>query len=92
MELSNANFDSCLVFLQHSYTALHIAACKGHLEIVKMLVERYNCLVDAFARDEVTPLLLAAASGHEDVVEYLLDHEAAIDSTRVSQPLYNSSL
>ena len=52
-----------------------------------MLVERHNCLVDAPARDEVTPLLLAAASGHEDVVEYLLDHEAVVDSTRVSQPL-----
>ena len=68
------------------YTALHIAASKGHLEIVKVLVEKYECTVDAAAEGQTTPLLLAAASGHEDIVEYLLDHDADIDSLRVSPP------
>ena len=66
------------------YTALHIAACKGHLQIVEMLVEIYNCRVNGAAQNNITPLLLAAASGHKDVVEYLLDHGADKNSMRVS--------
>lgn len=53
-----------------------------------MLVEKHKCLVDAPAKDQITPLLLAATSGHEDVVGYLLDNKADMHAVRVSQPLY----
>ena len=58
---------------------LHIAAYKGNLEIVKILVEKS---ADINARDEYflsTPLLDACMKGHHDVVKYLLDKGAIVN-------------
>jgi len=52
-------------------TALHLAACEGHLDCVKFLLEK--CAVDASPRDRwgQTPLDGARDFGHSAVVQYL---------------------
>ncbi|KAI9772757.1 MAG: hypothetical protein M1835_006238 [Candelina submexicana] len=59
------------------YTALSWAAARGHLGVVKLLVE------SGLARTEIkdvsqgkTPLAWAAVEGHSEVVRLLLDHGA----------------
>ncbi|KAJ1564550.1 hypothetical protein HK096_007450, partial [Nowakowskiella sp. JEL0078] len=51
-------------------SALHYAASKGFLEVVRWLVQ--NCAdPEASTLDGITPLHMAAASNHVDVVQYL---------------------
>ncbi|KAJ1546036.1 hypothetical protein HK096_005624, partial [Nowakowskiella sp. JEL0078] len=51
-------------------SALHYAASKGYLEVVKLLIQ--NCAdPEANTLDGITPLHLAASSNHVDVVQYL---------------------
>lgn len=64
-------------------TPLHEAALNGHLEIVKLLVERgANVNMQSFDMFLDTPLIDASANGHIEVVKYLLDHGA--DPTMVN--------
>lgn len=53
---------------------LHAAAYNGHLECVKLLIEKGK--VDVNHRDDVggTPLMRAAWGGHAEIVEWLLEH------------------
>ncbi|KAL6620315.1 hypothetical protein ACP70R_035454 [Stipagrostis hirtigluma subsp. patula] len=58
-------------------TALHTAAGRGYLDLVRIM-----CLLDASlvrARNNLlnTPLICAARGGHAGVVGYLIDHDAA---------------
>jgi len=55
-------------------TALAWAACNGHDEVVKMLLERREVYPDQSDFFGLTPLAYAAWKGHEDVVEMLLEH------------------
>ena len=50
-------------------TALHEAACSGHLAISKLLVE--TGLTMTKDNDGLTPLMMAAVNGKSDMVEYL---------------------
>ncbi|KAJ4364387.1 hypothetical protein N0V83_008980 [Neocucurbitaria cava] len=50
-------------------TALHIAASRGHLDIVKLLGNLID--INSGSSSKHTPLHLAAASGHTEVVKYL---------------------
>lgn len=52
------------------YTALAWAACRGHFEMVKYLVER-GANTHATNRDGQTALMMAATQGHQSVVNYL---------------------
>ncbi|MFP3025899.1 MAG: ankyrin repeat domain-containing protein [Wolbachia sp.] len=54
-------------------TALHFAAERGHLDIVKYLVDK-EANVDAQDNDGCTPLHIAAQNSHFDIVEYLINH------------------
>ena len=57
-------------------TPLGDAAFHGHLEIVKLLLDR-NADVDATNRDGNTPLIVAAFMCRTDVVQYLLEKGAS---------------
>ncbi|OAD75351.1 hypothetical protein PHYBLDRAFT_94736, partial [Phycomyces blakesleeanus NRRL 1555(-)] len=65
-------------------TPLHFAASRGHLEVVKCLLEDYAVSVDSRDKEgEVrgkmnhTPLINAASKGYMSIVEYLLDEAHA---------------
>ena len=73
---------------------LHYAASKGHVNIVKTLLDNGS---DMDAKDEssVTPLFLAAQAGHATVVRQLLDRgsKAAGDATTGGQTaLHNAAM
>ena len=62
------------------FTPLMIAAARGHLHIVKYLIDNgadINAL--SYNDDHVTPLILAAGSGHLDVVRYLVKKGADVN-------------
>ncbi|CAB4008909.1 transient receptor potential cation channel subfamily A member 1-like, partial [Paramuricea clavata] len=60
------------------FSPLHIAASKGHLSIVEMVVAFDNNIIDWPNKYRRTALLTAASSCKTDVVKFLLDKNAAI--------------
>ena len=50
---------------------IHMAAVKGHLDIVKYLVENQRCHPSSLDYSGTTPLYLAASDGHLPIVRYL---------------------
>lgn len=71
------------------YTPLHVAAEKGHLEVVKTLIQN-GAVVDARDEEMNTPLLLAVRNnGTLGVVKYLVEHGADIraKNNRGAMPL-----
>lgn len=60
-------------------TALTIAADKGHLKFVELLLQRQAC-VEVKNKKGNSPLWLAANGGHINVVKNLKNHNADIDS------------
>ena len=59
-------------------TPLTIAAEKGNMEIIKMLVEDGKAVVNDPSSYGVTPLIAAAAAGNDKVVEYLIAQGADV--------------
>ena len=59
-----------------AWSALQMAADKGHLEVVKLLVEKGAEIDYPHPINKMTPLHLAAYSGHDEVVKYLLSKGA----------------
>ena len=57
-------------------TPLHMAAAKGHTEVVKLLLAK-GAQPDVKAKDGSTPLHLAAEGGFKDIVELLLTAQKA---------------
>jgi len=58
-------------------TPLHFAADKGHLDVVKYLVnQKTDINAQANGYSPGTPLHLASQNGHLDVVEYLVNRNA----------------
>jgi len=75
------------------YTPLHVAAEKGHLEVVKILIQN-GAVVDARDEEMNTPLLLAVRNnGTLDVVKSLVEHGADIlaKNNRGAMPLKSAS-
>jgi ankyrin repeat protein len=78
-------------------TALHIAATKGHLDLVKALTE-HAAQTDPLGPDRKTPFLMAFEKGNKEVMELLatsganinakgeLDNPALITATRNQDP------
>jgi ankyrin repeat protein len=60
---------------------LWVAALKGHLDIVRFLVEG-GAAKDQAQNDGATPLLVAAGEGHLDIVRFLVAAGAAKDQAR----------
>ena len=59
-------------------TPLTVAAEKGNMEILRMLVEEGTASVNLPSSYGVTPLLAAAAAGQTDAVNYLLENGADV--------------
>ena len=57
--------------------AAYVAAAKGHLKALKMLVEKDEAVVDLKAWNGETPLIAASKSGMFDVCEYLVGEKNA---------------
>ena len=65
-------------------TCLHIAAQEGHIDMVKMLVEK-GASVNALDNDKYSPLLAASSQKHFHVVQFLLDSGADPKATNSGQ-------
>lgn len=52
--------------------AIHHAAKKGRLEVIKLLAGKYSCDVDLRTFGGYTPVHLAAMNGHTHCVELLI--------------------
>lgn len=59
-----------------AWSALHISANKGQLEVVKLLVERGADLNYRHPITKMTPLAMAAVDGYTEIVTYLLSKGA----------------
>ncbi|MFT4792447.1 MAG: ankyrin repeat protein [Paracoccaceae bacterium] len=59
---------------ENGWTALHIAARKGNVEIIRLLLKQPNLDVNAKNKWKSTPLMIAAGSGDLSIVEFLLIH------------------
>jgi len=65
---------------ENGWTALHIAARNGNVEIVRLLLAKPNLDVNAMNKWKSTPLMIAAGSGNLDIIDLLLLHpRTAID-------------
>ncbi len=64
---AGANVNSFL----NGVTALHTAILKGHLDIVKVLVEEVGAKIDALAINGQTPLDIAKEQKNEEMINYL---------------------
>ncbi len=61
---------------QGKFTALHIAAHEGHIDLVRSLVTHDDINLEIQDSSGNTPLENAALAGHVDIVSLLLDHSA----------------
>lgn len=59
------------------WTPLHYAATKGHLGMIKLLLEK-SAYIDAESPNKTTPLMMAAMYGTFDAVKLLIDEGADV--------------
>lgn len=65
-------------------TAMHFAADKGHVEVVRILLSHHSKSVNSVDRLGYTPLFCASQNGHVDVVNVLMDNNCTtIDQRNV---------
>lgn len=62
--------------------ALLMAACHGHIDVVRWLVE-HDARVDSSDEFGETALLWAAGAGHLEIVRYLVQHCADVNKTNI---------
>ncbi len=59
------------------WTPLHYAATRGHLDIIRLLLEEH-AYIDAESPNGTTPLMMAARYGSSEAVKLLLDEGADV--------------
>lgn len=64
---------------KNGWSPLLLAAERGHLEVVRMLLQSH-ARVDVFDEDGKAALHLAAEKGHEDIADVLLSHKAFVNA------------
>ncbi|KAL6643632.1 hypothetical protein ACP70R_018398 [Stipagrostis hirtigluma subsp. patula] len=78
--IGNGNREAVFSFIKDGFGVLHCAACQGHLEVCKYLVEELggdpnmSMTEDAGPCEGVTPFMASAQSGDVSTVKYFLDH------------------
>ncbi|XP_052194951.1 uncharacterized protein LOC127803011 [Diospyros lotus] len=74
-ELLDREIDLELLKEENDYgeTTLTLAAAKGRMRIVKMLVNKYDDLADVKNGQGQLPVIVAALYGHKDIVRYLYE-------------------
>ncbi|CAN6300036.1 unnamed protein product [Urochloa humidicola] len=76
--IQNSNRGAVFSFTEGGFGVLHCAACQGHLEICKYLVEELggdpNMAGGVGPLAGQTPFMISAQSGDISTVKYLLDH------------------
>ena len=71
--VAHYNYLSFLLYGQDGYNALHLAACGGHVEIVKYLIPKFGDRKFDLNNAGNTCLHRAAWKGHLVVVKYLVE-------------------
>src|SRR5438045_5390865 len=74
------SFPYTTLFQYYGQTPLSWAADKGHVDVVKLLLNA-NANIEAADKYVRTPLSWAAEKGHVDVVKLLLNANANIEAT-----------
>ena len=74
-------------------TALHLAVENGHIDIVKICIDK-GANVNFVKTNMITPLHLACTSGQVDIVQILVESEANIEAKNALQetPLHRAAL
>lgn len=67
---------------RHGWTSLHLAAEKGHFDLVQLLLDG-QVDIDPRSVRGTSPLMLAAAEGHWQIVNVLLDAGADVNARSV---------
>ena len=67
------SFSSSLLYGQNGSNALHLAACDGHVEIVKYLIPKFGDRKFDLTNAGNTCLHWATQEGHLAVVKYLIE-------------------
>ncbi|KAL7796221.1 ankyrin repeat-containing domain protein [Trichoderma afarasin] len=64
------------------YTALHLAAKFGHLDVVRLITDAGNAsaVVDATGPEAYRPLHFASESGYHDIVRHFIETEVSIEN------------
>lgn len=65
--------------LVHGRSPLGWACHKGHLEVVRLFIEKYKCSTETRNSEGSTALHLACAGGHLDVVRLLLQYSSDVE-------------
>ncbi|KAL4491479.1 hypothetical protein ABPG72_008135 [Tetrahymena utriculariae] len=63
---------------REGYRAIHYAAHYGHLDCIKLMIEKGGIEVDSPGPKRMTPLHIATSRGHFEIVEYLLSKGAKV--------------
>ncbi|CAF3455115.1 unnamed protein product [Rotaria socialis] len=58
---------------KNSLSALHCAACGGHADCIRMLIEYYRCPVEGVDINGWTPLFYSITNNHPSICQLLLD-------------------
>lgn len=65
------------------FTPLHVASYNDHIDIVQMLVEKYQVYINAKDLKDRTPLMVAVGQGATNVISYLMSREVRWDDQDV---------
>ena len=80
-------------FMYHGYTAIHVAALYGHINVVQTLLDNSAYVDEEDITGKRRPLHFAAASRQRPMVEFLIGQGAQIDAKarNAVQPIHQAS-
>ena len=87
--------DPLSVFVRNTgieeFSLMHVAAAKGHKDVVELLVES-NISYPKCSKRYPTPLHLAAANGHLDIVKFFYDRNETFDAITLHHAVVRNHL